>query len=149
LIALGKAGRYWTKWRKLSFRAKISFVRAVFSLLWIKAGLSFLPFSSFRKLFHWLSTSRSSVDMTEKETEEIVWAVSTAADLLPLELLCLPRALSTKFLMRKASFITLEIGIEINPRKKFEAHAWVERNGKVIIGDWSNSVSYQRLWVWQ
>lgn len=133
----------------MSFNTQLHFLRAVFSLLWIKGGLTLLPFATFRKLFHWFSNSSTSLDISEKETQEIVWAVNTAANLLPVELLCLPRALATKFLMRKVSSVTLEIGIEIGSKKEFEAHAWVEKNGKIVIGDWSDSVSYQRLWVWQ
>ena len=133
----------------MSFQKQLRFVRAVFSLLLIKGGLILLPFSIFRKIFHWFSNSRTPSDISEKAMEEIVWAVNTAANLMPIEFLCLPRALATKFLMRNVHSVTLEIGIEMGSRKEFEAHAWVERNGKVIIGDWSESVSYQRLWVWQ
>lgn len=138
-----------SSWTRLSLREKWIFCRAAFSLLWIKTGLFFLPFATFRKFYHWLTSSPVSGEMPEKEIQEIVWAVNTAANVLPVQLLCLPRALATKFLMRKASSVTLEIGIEINPGKAFEAHAWVEKNGRIIIGDWSDSISYQRLWVWQ
>lgn len=133
----------------MSFRAQLHFLSAVFSLLWIKGALNLLSFSSFRKIFHWLSNSRTVSDISDKEMDEIVWAVNTAANLLPIEVVCLPRALAAKFLMRKVPSVTLEIGIEIGSTKEFEAHAWVERNGKIIIGDWSDSVFYQRLWVWQ
>lgn len=87
--------------------------------------------------------------MSKAEIDQAVWAVDTAANLLPFELLCLPRALATKYLLRKLAALTLEIGIEINPNKAFEAHAWVERNGTIIIGHWPNTISYKRLWVWE
>ncbi|WP_414617687.1 lasso peptide biosynthesis B2 protein [Dyadobacter sp. 32] len=146
---MGKVLKYWTKWTQLTSSRKLAFVRAVFSLLWIKAGLVFLSFSGFRKLFYWLSRTRQYSEISEKKTDDIVWAVSTAANILPFELLCLPRALATKYLMRNVSSLTLEIGVDINPGTGFEAHAWIERNGKIIIGDWSDSVSYKRIWVWQ
>ena len=81
--------------------------------------------------------------------QRVVWAVDTAANLLPFELLCLPRALAAKYLLRNIPALTLEIGIEMKPAKKFEAHAWVEQNGHIIIGRWPDAVSYKRLWVWE
>ncbi|MBO9613787.1 MAG: lasso peptide biosynthesis B2 protein [Dyadobacter sp.] len=146
---MGKIGKLIGKWRSLSGPEKWIFLRAVWCLLWIKAGLLLLPFSLFRKWYHRLSRP-SRVQETAPETmERTVWAVDTAANLLPFELLCLPRALATKYLLRNSPALTLEIGIEINPTKQFEAHAWVEQNGNIIIGRWPDTVSYKRLWVWE
>lgn len=141
--------KYFSRWRKLSGNEKITFLKAVVCLFFIKIGLTLLPFSTFRKLFYWFSKSDSMHEASQQQIDVTVWAVDTAANLLPMNLLCLPRALATKFLLRKIPSLTLEIGVEINPSKAFEAHAWVEKNGLVIIGDWSESVSYQRLWVWE
>lgn len=136
------------KWSSLSGYGKITFLKSVFCLLWIKAGLSLLPFSTFRKFFHKLTSNQGIKEFSQDQIDITVWAVDTAANLLPFELLCLPRALATKYLLRKAPSLTLEIGVEINPAKKFEAHAWIEKNGTIIMGNWPTSVSYQRLWVW-
>jgi hypothetical protein len=136
------------KWNSLSGYGKITFLKSVFCLLWIKAGLSLLPFSIFRKFFHKLTSNQDVKEFSQDQIDVTVWAVDTAANLLPFELLCLPRALATKYLLRRAPSLTLEIGVEINPAKKFEAHAWIEKNGTIIIGNWPTSVSYQRLWVW-
>ena len=138
-----------TRWRHLSGNEKLTFLRATVCLIIVKTGLIILPFSTFRKFFHWFCKSDITKDISQQEIDRTVWAVDTAANLLPVSLLCLPRALATKYLLRKIPSLTLEIGVEINPSKAFEAHAWVERNGLVIIGDWSGSVSYQRLWVWE
>ena len=144
-----RLGRYLNRWRQLSGNERLAFLKAILCLLSIKTSLVILPFSTFRKLFHWFSKTEEVKDLSPKQIKEIVWAVDSAADHLPFELLCLPRALAAKYLLRKVPSLTLEIGIEINPSKSFEAHAWVEKNGSVIIGDWSGSVSYQRLWVWE
>lgn len=140
---------YFIKWVDISGRAKIKFLQAGFTLVLIKTGLAVLPFSTFRKVFHWISKSETKKEMDPQEISEVVWAVNTAANIIPLKLLCLPRALSAKYLLRKLPALNLEIGIEINADKAFEAHAWIEKEGEIIIGDWSDSVSYQRLWVWE
>ncbi len=85
----------------------------------------------------------------QKRIEEVVWSVNVMANILPLNLLCLPRALAAKYLLRSQPGLVLEIGVEVNPHKDFEAHAWVENKGEIIIGDWDSSISYQRLWSWE
>lgn len=140
---------YLKKWRSISGSAKLKILQAGIVLLLLKAGLAILSFSTFRRLFYRISKSEKYRELNTKEIEETVWAVNTAANVLPVELLCLPRALATKYLLRHVPALSLEIGIEINPAKAFEAHAWVEKEGEIIIGDWSDSVSYQRLWVWE
>ncbi|WP_254562607.1 lasso peptide biosynthesis B2 protein [Dyadobacter diqingensis] len=144
-----KLKTYWFKWQNLSGYAKFRFLHAAVTLLLVKTGLTVLPFQTFRKLFHWITDTKAMQEMSSVKIEETVKAVNMAANVLPFALLCLPRALATKYLLRKVPSLSLEIGIEINPHKAFEAHAWVEKEGKVIIGDWSGSVSYQRLWVWE
>ena len=114
----------------------------------IKTGLTILPFGTFRKIFHWFCKTNAVEEAAQQKIDQTVWAVDTAANLLPFDLLCLPRALATKYLLRKVPALTLEIGVEVNPAKQFEAHAWVEKNGAIIIGNWPETVLYQRIWVW-
>ncbi|TLV01168.1 lasso peptide biosynthesis B2 protein [Dyadobacter luticola] len=146
---MSESGTYWSTWQKLSFSEKLIFLKAAICLILIKCALTVLPFPIFRKLFHGLTSSKSTKEFKPEKVQQIAWSVDTAANILPFELLCLPRALATKYLLRKMPSLTLEIGIEVNPAKKFEAHAWVEKNGRIIIGDWPKTVSYQRLWVWE
>lgn len=146
---MSKSGKFINRWKSLSYNGKAIFLKSAVCLLLIKAGLTLLPFSAFRKVFHWVTSTSSVKDASQQQIELTVWAVDTAANLLPFELLCLPRALATKYLLRKVPSLTLEIGIEINPAKHFEAHAWVENNGTVIMGKWPESVSYHRLWAWK
>lgn len=140
---------YRNKWKELTNEEKILFFKASVSLLLIKSGLLLLPFPTFRKGYDWLAKTDEKKDIPERHIDAAVWAVKSAADHLPVELLCLPRALATKYLLRKVPSLTLEIGVEINAAKAFEAHAWIEKNGSIIIGNWPDTVSYQRLWVWE
>nr|WP_295930378.1 lasso peptide biosynthesis B2 protein [uncultured Dyadobacter sp.] len=144
-----RIGRFISRWRTLSVSEKISFLKAAVCLSCIKIGLTVLPFSMFRKIFHWFTATSEVTEVPQVKIDRLVWAVDTAANLLPFELLCLPRALAVKYLLRKAPSMTLEIGIEVNPAKHFEAHAWIEQNGNIVIGQWPDTVFYQRLWVWE
>lgn len=140
---------YFTRWRQLDFEEKVLFFKAICTLLLIKVGLLFLPFSSFRKVYNWFARTTTKEEVSSRQIERTVWAVRSVADHLPVELLCLPRALATKYLLRQVPALTLEIGVDMTAAKVLEAHAWVEKNGSVLIGDWPETVSYQRLWVWE
>jgi hypothetical protein len=140
---------YRKRWRALRSEEKLLLFKASASLLLIKAGLLLLPFTTFRKFYNRFTTPKDKLEVSKRYIDTTVWAVKSAADHLPFELLCLPRALATKYLLRHVPALTLEIGVEITAAKVFEAHAWVEKNGSVIIGDWPETVSYQRLWVWE
>ena len=146
---MGRIKHYIGKWNSLSGQGKLIFLKAAVCLVLIKLGLKFLPFITFRKAYHWLCNTNSFQEISQEKINQTVWAVDTAANLLPLNLLCLPRALATKYLLRKVPALTLEIGVEVNPGKRFEAHAWVEKNGSVIMGNWPESVLYQQIWVWK
>ena len=137
------------RWKALSGGEKISFVSSVICLTIIKAGLVLLPFSTFRKLFAWFTKSQTKNEVSQQKISQTAWAVASAAHHLPFELLCLPQALATKYLLRKVPSLTLEIGVAIDSSKTFQAHAWVEKNGSFVIGDWDENISYQRLWVWK
>ncbi|CAG4991938.1 hypothetical protein DYBT9275_00859 [Dyadobacter sp. CECT 9275] len=146
---MGKLSRYWNRWVALSVFGKLTFLKAVAVLLVVKTGLTFLPFGTFRKIFAWFSRPSGISGYSDAQIDEVVWSVKTAANLLPVTLLCLPRALAAKYLLKNEASLTLQIGVEINSQKAFEAHAWVEKNGLIIIGDWPESVSYHRLWAWE
>ncbi|HEV7378428.1 MAG TPA: lasso peptide biosynthesis B2 protein [Dyadobacter sp.] len=140
---------YRNKWNSLRGEERYLFFKAYISLLVIKSGLLVLPFPTFRKLYNRLAASTTKKEVTGDYINATVWAIKSAASHSPVEMLCLPRALAAKYLLRKVPALTLEIGVEINAAKTFEAHAWVEKNGSIIIGDWPETVSYQRLWVWE
>lgn len=144
-----KLSRYYRNWSSLSTSSKLTLLRAAFILIWIKAGLSLLRFSYFKSIFRWLTTTKKTNHFSEASIIEIRESVTQAANALPISLLCLPRALATKYMLRGVPDITLEIGVDLNPKQGFQAHAWVEHKNKIIIGDWSDSISYQRLWIWE
>lgn len=123
--------------------------RATFALLLIKLGLWTLPFGTFRKLYDRFSRAKELRNYSEQDLENITWAVRTAAYILPVRLLCLPQALAVKYLLRHAPDLPLHIGVQHGPNDHFQAHAWVEKDGRPIIGEWPEQISYQPLWVWQ
>ena len=59
---------------------------------------------------------------------------------------CLTQALATQVLLaRRGQLSTLRIGVIKGADGELKAHAWVENNGKVIIGSRRNLRSYTVL----
>ncbi len=76
--------------------------------------------------------------------EEIAWAVGVAARRVP-GASCLTQALALQLLCRRRGYPTqLQIGVE-RKGSRFRAHAWVERDGKVIIGNLADLGSFLPL----
>jgi Transglutaminase-like superfamily len=105
----------------------------------IRIGLWMLPF---RTVMRGLSvlTRRDVPESLEGTTAEqdldnrVGWRVKTVSRWIP-GATCLTQALATQMLLsRRGQESDLRIGVAKGEGGKLEAHAWVELNGKVIIG---------------
>ncbi len=111
------------------------FTRA-YVLVWlIRVALWFLPF---QLLYRWAIRFRKGRTgdrpLDAKSVYKIVWAVSAAARRVP-KATCLTQALATQIMLgRRGHRTSLQLGIMKSQAGKFDAHAWVERNGQVLIG---------------
>lgn len=66
--------------------------------------------------------------------ERLVWAVEVASARIP-RATCLTQAIATQMLMRHYGYGTrLCIGVAPGGNASFRAHAWVERDGSILIG---------------
>ena len=78
---------------------------------------------------------------TQATAEKIGWAVSAAARLVPRGN-CLPQALAAEsLLLRNGHPVELRIGVVKTEREGFEAHAWVESGGSIVVGDLTQGLS--------
>ena len=111
-------------------------IRAALFLCLAKVSLVFLPFRLVRRFLNDVAQQPFSTTSASPEAcSEIGWAVSSAGRVIPGGRSCLPQALTAEFLLRAHGFpARLQIGVGRNEEEKFEAHAWVESAGKVVIG---------------
>lgn len=96
-----------------------------------------------------MTKSERSTAHSDLYVEDTAWAVRTAAHVLPISLTCLPQALAVKYLLRHDPNLPLNIGVQQSATAGFEAHAWVERAGQIVIGEWPEGKTYRPLWVWE
>jgi hypothetical protein len=83
------------------------------------------------------STTLTASGPTDRSLHErrVVWAVQTATLLLPFGRTCLTEALTAQWLLRSAGMpSTVCYGVAPAPRSRFKAHAWLESNGRSVMG---------------
>lgn len=124
------------KFLALSWSGKGLYLNTAFWLLAVKAGLYLLPFERLRG---WLARfdepAGQSAEM--EEMRAIIEAIERVAQTLALlRINCLPQALvGHRLLGRKGFDVQLKIGVVKNPGDRLVAHAWLEYQGQVILGN--------------
>jgi hypothetical protein len=66
----------------------------------------------------------------------IAWAVTTAGRRLPFQTTCLVDGLVARVMLRRRGYLArLRLGVQPrSPEGSLKAHAWVECDGKVVVG---------------
>jgi hypothetical protein len=116
--------------RRSIFLAKVWLLEVAIRLaLWV------LPFARVRRLVaRWGRPARPGSG-GRRRPDVMVRAVTLAARFIPRGS-CLTQALAMEVLMRRAGFRPrLQIGLMRDPDGTVRAHAWIENEGRVVIGD--------------
>lgn len=102
----------------------------------IRAGMRTIPFATLLSLVRQRSQPKPTAKRDGRWTQEIiVWSVDRSADVLPGISTCLARALAANIMLANNGYRpTLQIGVAVEDAGKITAHAWVEIDGKVVIG---------------
>jgi len=99
----------------------------------IRLGLELFPFSTLRKLLFKL-TFLSRGPLKDFSVEYLVWSVAVVSPYVP-KTTCLAQALTAQFLLQRAGRqACLHIGVNYGIGGRLEAHAWVESQGRILIG---------------
>jgi len=111
-------------------------IKAALLLEAIKLGMRVLPFRILRRLL------TRMVDMplkpwgaTRSSAKRVAWAVEVASHHTPGNKTCLAQALATQLLLARRGYpALLHIGVVTGEQEQFQAHAWIETEGEVVIG---------------
>lgn len=125
------------KFLALPGKEKGLYMNTAIWLIAVKVGLYLLPFERLRG---WLARFDEPADGRSAEMEEmraIIEAIERISQALgPLRINCLPQALvGHRLLGRKGFDVQLKIGVLKNPGDRLAAHAWLEYQDRVILGD--------------
>jgi hypothetical protein len=109
-------------------------VAAAGLLAGIRIGLWVLPFRRVHAAARSLANGPRPRDGGGPPVERIVWAVGAADRFVP-RTTCLVRALAAQTLLARFGHASqLRLGVAGGSGRLFEAHAWLERDGRVLIG---------------
>jgi hypothetical protein len=128
--------RRWHKFFRLSCADRCLLINSGLLLGGIRVGLWLLPFRLVQRLLQ----RRARVLPASRRTyhasiDRIAWAVTVASQYIPLGT-CLIQALAAKALLeRRGHTASLYIGVARGEAGQLEAHAWVETQGRIVVGD--------------
>jgi hypothetical protein len=111
-------------------------IKAVVLLQVISLGMGLLPFRMLRRLLRSAQKVRAGSSRTNRvSAERIAGAVEAANRHLPGEKTCLTQALAAQTLLVRQGYpALLHIGAAKGEEGQLQAHAWVESEGRVVIG---------------
>ena len=121
-------------------------VLRVFTLLGlVRLGLWLISFSKLRGFLVSIP-EKFSFFYDCKKIDKLIWAINVSSRYMPGKVKCLARALTAEVLLQcNGYFPELRIGVMKEKEGKLEAHAWVENQGKVIIGKLQNLEQFKPL----
>ncbi len=127
-MALSDLGRFL----RLTSAERALFLRTVRLLATARVTTWVLPFRVARRF---LTRARAREMRGGVTHEQVRWAVSRARAIVPMAT-CLPQALAAEsLLMRDGHKPLMHIGVRKTPAGRLEAHAWVECEGKIVVGN--------------
>lgn len=118
---------------RLSGQERRLLLQAWLLLLLADVALRLLPFSTILRYFTPACEARATNLLLP--VSQVAWLVETAGRYCPAGTSCLKEALVlSRLLASRGIPSTLRIGVG-RPAEVFAAHAWLEQNGQVILGD--------------
>ena len=117
---------------KLSSDKKSLFIKTIFLTIFIRLSLFSLSFSRVQTISNKLSKA-STNQKSPKTVKDIVWSVRVASYYVP-KATCLTQAITAQILLSKYNYNS-KLKIGVNKSDGFAAHAWVEMDNKIILGE--------------
>lgn len=131
------------KFLRLNHCDRYLLIKTLCLLGFVNWGLWLLPFSTLRRILDKISQPSPTASITP--VDKIIWAVDVSTNFIP-GAKCLARALTCQVLMnQQGESPELRIGVAKDEAGKLKAHAWIEHQGKVVMGYLSNLSSYTPL----
>lgn len=116
-------------------------------LLWVvRVGLWLVPFRIFRLLLAYVTRDPAGhTDGDDRAIHRVTWAVTKGSRFVP-HATCLTQALTAQLMLsRRGHRPQLRIGVAKDEQGRLEAHAWLECEGKIVIGDGADRSRFSPL----
>ena len=121
-------------------------LQAAVLLVVVRVGLAVVPFRTLEARLHSRQRGRRESQGLTATHRRTLWAVSAVARRLFGNKPCLPQALVARLLLERQGVHTdLKIGVAKEDGSDLLAHAWLERDGRVLIGGQTSPQQYRVL----
>ena len=121
-------------------------VNSVLLLGMVRLRLWLLPFQTLRHLLIRMTRATAELQATDQASiDQVVWGVTVGSRYVPAAT-CLTQALATQMLLSHCGHpARLRIGVARSETGEFHAHAWVECQGRIVIGGTDAPLRYTPL----
>ena len=127
----------WRTWSRMSASERGLLLEACVRVFGVRMALWVLPSSWIIRYVKRLSAPTRTPTLhihTRVTPGEVVWAVDAASRRLP-DATCVTQAVSALLLLRRYGYdAQFCVGVARGENGKLDAHAWLERDGRVVIG---------------
>lgn len=104
------------------------------TVLAVRVALWLIPYGRTREFLKRSSQKAKRTQEPRESPDRVAWAVRTSSKAVP-KASCLTQALAAELLLaRRGHDSELRIGVARGEGGRFEAHAWLEANGEIVIG---------------
>jgi hypothetical protein len=122
--------------RKRSTPEFLLLIRVAILVFVVRVGLWLAPFQTIRRIVAFLAKPAPKIAKCFS-VEQLSRAISTAAAYVP-KATCLTQALALHIMLRRRALQSrIRIGVAKDKSGIVEAHAWVESEEQVVIGDFN------------
>jgi hypothetical protein len=100
----------------------------------VRVGLWLLPSPVILRRVRALAAHTPGERRTRDSVAAVIWAVETVASAVP-GATCLTQAIAALILLRRRGLeARLRLGVAVGARGELLAHAWLERQGRILLG---------------
>lgn len=119
-----------------SFADKILLVKATIIIVLVRLGMKLLRYQTLTRILDKTSKADTPTQQDDPVIDRVVWAVSAASKYVPVDATCLAQALTAKVMLeRRGKRGALQFGVVKDPMGELLGHAWLEIDGRVVIGE--------------
>ena len=123
------------KIRQVSPRERLLLAEASATMPCVHAIQQLMPFKRWRTLLE-RGDAVAPDGVDRPSIEQIVWSVRIASRYVPGEYKCLPNAYTAHLMLHRYGYPSqIHVGVARDPQGKVEAHAWVECEGRTVVGE--------------
>jgi hypothetical protein len=142
-----RIGRILAAFARLPMRDRLLLFEAAGLVGYVRVALWLLPFPRLRAQVEKLGRGRSKTGKHGPPAQRVGWAVRETSRVVP-RASCLTQALAAQAMLgRRGLPARLHLGVA-RPDGDFEAHAWLESDGAVVVGA-EERERYSPLVAWE